>query len=541
MRRRKFEDHEFIFFLSSFFFLLSHSVTDLAKLQRQPREIARWQKAQQHLMAGRYASAISTYQDLLRQYPCVAQIRFEFAMAAGRDLNFDEAAAALEHAAMTGTNDVPLLVLIGQEYFRLRRFDRARASFQRAVAADPGSAHALLSMAAWWERERRLSDAMDCVQACLSVHPQDPQVHYYRAFLLHRQGQNDEAAAALGELNKRGNFDKNLKVSINHLMGAVMDALGQYEEAWLMLAEGKALSKTMTDTDALIRDYNKWDRWRRDLLATLTPEIIRRWRAESTSQTRLAFLGGHPRSGTTLMEQILAAHPDIRAFDEPEAFPQEILNVLCPGQATRGLALADLSALPAARRTEFRSRYFKSLLREVGDGNTPQLLLDKNPSPTNSLHLWLRLFPELKVIIALRDPRDVVVSCYLQNLPLNPATANFLSIERTAKHYGDLMDVWLRFRELGGFDWIEMHYHEVIANPEAEGRRVTEFLGLQWHPQQANHQDMAAKKILHSPTYFEAAKPLYKKSVDRWKNYAFALGPTQQRLAPYCRAFGYGD
>jgi tetratricopeptide (TPR) repeat protein len=516
-------------------------VTELAKLQRQPREVARWQKAQQHLMAGRYASALSAYRDLLKQYPAVAQLWFEYAMAAGRDLNFDEAETALERAAMTDANDVPLLVLIGQEYFRLRRFDRARASFQRAMTADPDSPHALLSMAAWWERERRLDDAMECVEACLFSHPQDPQAHYYRAFLLHRQGRNDKAAAALNDLNKRENFDTNLKVSINHLLGIVMDALGEYREAWLMLAEAKALAKTMADTDALIRDYNTWDRWRRDLLATLTPEVIGRWRAESTSPSRLAFLGGHPRSGTTLMEQILAAHPEIRAFDEPEAFPQEVLNILCPANATRGLALADLNALPAARRTDLRSRYFNSLMREVPGGNSPQFLLDKNPSPTNSLHLWLRLFPELKVIIALRDPRDVVVSCYLQNLPLNPATANFLSIERTAKHYADLMDVWLRFRELGGFDWIEMRYHEMIANPEAEGRRVTEFLGLQWHPQQANHQDIAAKKILHSPTYFEAAKPLYKKSVDRWRNYAAALEPVQQRLAPYCRAFGYAE
>jgi Sulfotransferase family len=277
------------------------------------------------------------------------------------------------------------------------------------------------------------------------------------------------------------------------------------------------------------------------LLAALTPEIIRNWRQESSAPSRLAFLGGHPRSGTTLMEQILAGHPDIRAFDEPEAFPEEVLNVLCPAQATRGLMLAELAALSAARRTDIRGRYFKSLMREVAGGNSSGQLLDKNPSPTNVLHLWLRLFPELKVIIALRDPRDVVVSCYLQNLPLNPATANFLSIERTAKHYADLMDVWLRFRELGGFEWIEMRYHEVVANPEAEGRRVTEFLGLQWHPQQAEHRPIAGKKILHSPTYFEAAKPIYKESVGRWRNYAFALAPIQEQLAPYCHAFGYRE
>jgi len=514
-------------------------VTDIAKLQRQPREITRWQKAQQQLMTGRYASAVSAYRDLLKLYPGVAQLWFESAMAQGRDLNFDEADAALERAAAAGEHDVPLLVLIGQEYFRLRRFDRARASFQRAVAADPDSVHALLSMAAWWERERRLEEAMECVETCLSRHPREPQALYYRAFLLNRQGKNDEAAAVLSVLNQHGNFDTNLKVSLNHLLAVVLDAQGQYEEAWLMLSEAKALARTMTDTDALIRDYNKWDRWRRDLLATLTPEIIRRWRAESAAPARLAFLGGHPRSGTTLMEQILAAHPDIRAFDEPEAFPHEVQNVLCPAQAAKGMALSELSALSASRRDGFRGRYFKSLMREVAGGNAAELLLDKNPSPTNSLHLWLRLFPELKVIIALRDPRDVVVSCYLQNLPLNPATANFLSIERTAIHYRDLMDVWLRFRELGGFDWIEMRYHEVVANPEREGRRVTEFLGLQWHPQQANHEEVASKKILHSPTYFEAARPLYKKSVDRWRNYEFALAPALERLEPYCRAFGY--
>jgi tetratricopeptide (TPR) repeat protein len=513
---------------------------DLAKLERQPREVARWQKAQQQLMGGNYLSAISAYNDLLKQFPGIPQLWFESGMAHGRQLNFPQAEVALEHAAETAGTDVNLLVLIGQEYFRLRRFDSARETFKCAVAADPNSVHALLSLAAWWERERRLADAQECVDVCLARHPENPQALYYRAFLLHRQGNNEAAAAALRGLLDRAP-DLNLKVSIHHLLGVVLDALGQYDEAMRRLGEAKAFVKKSADVEALLRDYDKWDRWRRDLLATLTPDTIKRWRAEAPPRPahRLAFLGGHPRSGTTLMEQVLGAHPAIRAFDEPEAFPNEVLNALAPAQAPKGLALPDLDNLSAPRRTDIRNRYFKSLFREVPDGAGNEVLLDKNPSPTNSLHLWLRLFPELKVIIALRDPRDVVVSCYLQNLPLTATTANFLSLERTAKHYADLMDVWLRFRDLGGFEWKEMHYHEVVANPEGEGRRVTEFLGLSWHPQQAGHHEIARKKILHSPTYFEAAKPLYKEAINRWPNYRAALEPIQERLAPYCRALGY--
>ncbi len=494
-------------------------------------------------MGGRYASALSAYHDLLKNYPGVAQLWFECGMAEGRSLNFAQADAALERAAGEGAKEVELLVLIAQEYFRLRNFDKARAMFQRAAAADPDSIHGQLSLAAWWERERRLADAWECVEACVARHPNDPQALYYRAFLLHRQGQNTEAAGALQELTHRANLDLNLKVSIYHLLGVVMDALGQYDEALLMLGEAKAHARKMADTDALLRNYAKWDRDRRELLATLTTDTIRRWRQEAAPDAPargLAFLGGHPRSGTTLMEQILGAHPDIRAFDEPEAFPNEILDTLCPAQAPKGLTLTELDGLPTARRTDLRGRYFKSLMREIPNGSATGIFLDKNPSPTHSLHLWLRLFPELKVIIALRDPRDVVISCYLQNLPLNPATANFLSLERTVKHYADLMDVWLRFRELGGFDWMEMRYHEVVGNPEGEGRRVTEFLGLPWHPQQAGHQEIARKKILHSPTYFEAARPVYKQALERWPNYTRVLAPFQERLAPYCKAFGYG-
>src|SRR6185437_5296139 len=156
---------------------------------------------------------------------------------------------------------------------------------------------------------------------------------------------------------------------------------------------------------------------------------------------QIAFLGGHPRSGTTLLEQVLDANPDVLAFDEPLSFHQEVEKELhlkpFPSAAEQ------LDTLPDARRAEMRRRYVKSLLRETPGQPLQRVLVDKNPSQTMSLNVWLRVFPELKVIIAVRDPRDVVISCFFLNIMLNATNENFLSIERTARHYADLMDVWL--------------------------------------------------------------------------------------------------
>jgi hypothetical protein len=145
----------------------------------------------------------------------------------------------------------------------------------------------------------------------------------------------------------------------------------------------------------------------------------------------------------------------------------------------------------------------------------------------------------LKVIITLRDPRDIVISCYSQNLALTAANVNFLSLERTAKFYADCMDVWLRMRELDVCEWIETRYEDVVVNLEAEGRRVTNFLGLPWHDAQVAYYETARRKFVFAPTYDDVTKPVYNRAVGRWEHYEEALAPLQAGLEPYLRAFGY--
>lgn len=522
---------------------------DLAKLQRAPADVSRWQRAQQLLLAGNPGPALSVYRSLAERYAGIAQLWFELGNAAAGELDFPLANQAYQRALSLAPGNASLLSLIGQQYQSLRQLDDARICYEKAVAIDPSSVDARINLAVWFEKERRLEDAWQCVEACLAKHPRDDQARYFRALLLHRKKRHAEAELALRDLIGSNPQYPYVKYAAPHLLGVVLDELGQYDEAMRWLCAAKAQLRTITDCTVLEKAYDEGERRRKETLAAMSPELLRRWRQEprpSQGVFQIAFLGGHPRSGTTLLEQILDAHPHVLAFDEPPAFRQEITGRLAPAgkdgasPGTEGATdLKTLDALPLSHRAEMRQRYVKSLLREVPDPSKARILLDKNPSPTASLYMWLRIFPELKVIIALRDPRDVVISCFFLNIMLNATNVNFLSLERTAKHYADLMDVWLRFRKLGGFDWTETRYEDVVANLEAEGRRLTGFLGLSWHPRQAQYHEISRRKFLYAPTYHDVTQPVYSRAVGRWQRYAEALVPIQERLKPYCRAFGY--
>jgi tetratricopeptide (TPR) repeat protein len=517
---------------------------DLARLERSPQDLSRWQQAQKQLLAGRAAQALPAYRELVKRYPEIVNLWFELGAAAAGDLDFALARQAFERAEQMAGNDSAVLIALGQQYHRLRQPARARACFERAAQVAPSSSHARLSWAAWLERERRLAEAWDQTEACLTQNPGDVAALYYRAFLLHRKGCADEARALLGGLIQSGAGDANVKMSCLHLLAVVLDELGQYAEAMEWLVKAKALARQQNNVAALEQTYQKAARRRRSFLAQLTPEMIRRWRSAASApdgSKKLALLGGHPRSGTTLLEQILGAHPSIAAFDESDAFVVEIGDRLFAADPYPPLSAAALDALPPARQAEFKRRYFKSLFRELNGEPAAEVLIDKNPTPTASLPLWLRLFPDSKVIIALRDPRDVVISCFFQNLALTPMNVNFLGLDRAVQHYADLMDVWLRMRELGGFDWIESRYEDIVAGTEAEGRRVTEFLGLAWHPAQARSDEAARARFVFSPTYNEVAKPVHNRAVGRWKHYAAALEPFEAQFAGYLNVFGYGS
>ena len=479
------------------------------------------------------AQAVQAYEKLVQQFPNKAQIWFEYGCAACKAGQMDLADRVWRKAVELEPRNGQLMLQIGHQYQGLRRPEEARVWFEKASATDPGNINPHMALAILSEQNHRFAEAREAVASCLAIDPRDDQARYFAAFLDRRENKIEDAERRLRDLIASNPRHQYVQYASRYELAEVLNRTDRFDEAMQMLLEAKNLVRRLGDIEGMLKEYDQEAGQYRRSTQALPKDILRAWAREFPERARdampgLAFLGGHPRSGTTLLEQILGAHPGVAALDEPRAFTTVAAKLF-----------NESPQFSAARLNIIRRRYLEAIQREWGGSLEGKLVLDKNPSPTAKLRIWLRLFPELRVVIALRDPRDVVISCYFQNLVLNPFNANFLSLERTARHYANLMDVWLAVRQWEGLAWIETRYEDTVADLEKEGRRVTEFLGLSWDPAQAQFHEKSSKKRMFSPTYRDASQPVYARAVARWRAYEKHLGPILPILEPYCRALGY--
>jgi hypothetical protein len=281
----------------------------------------------------------------------------------------------------------------------------------------------------------------------------------------------------------------------------------------------------------------------REMTEAVKRDNFRRWRdaASGLAPMRQTLLTGFPRSGTTLLEQVLDAHPDLVSSEERDFIGRELMYTVMTGRGK--MPLADvLNELRIEEIERQRHRYVHAMEYLLGQPIAGRMHLDKNPAYNLTIPLVLRVFPESRLIIALRDPRDVVLSCYLRYLPLNAVSVRFLDIQRTAERYALDMTGWLKFRDLIETPWCEIRYEDTVANLEAQARRALDTLGLAWDNQVLGYrQRLLESKQVTSPTYEAVAKPIYTRAIGRWKHYERLLEPALKTLAPFIREFGYSE
>jgi tetratricopeptide (TPR) repeat protein len=491
------------------------------------------QSARDFLLRHEFARALACYEGLVRKAPGSSVIWFEYGNAASGLHKLDLAATAWNRAIELAPNNAELVAMVGHRYQGLRWPVQARDHFRRAAAADPRAINPRISLAVLLEQSHQLAGARQAVEECLAIEPRDDQARYFQAVLDRREGHLAQAETRLRELLSSEPKHPYVRYACRYELAQVLDRTERFDEAMQFLLEAKRLVRSLTDTELLLRGYDVNAQSARRFTESQPRDIFQTWanffpENKREVQRPIAFLGGHPQSGTTLLEQILDAHPKIAALDEPTAF----LDVLHP-------AFLKSKEHSSARLNALRRAYFEAIDRELGGPSQSKMVIDKNPSPTARLPIWLRVFPELRIIIALRDPRDVILSCFFQNIPLNAVNVNFLSFERLAKHYRDLMDIWFTVREWPGFHWIEARYEDIVAGLEKEGGRVTRFLGLEWDEQQKEFYAKSRQKQMYSPTYQDVTRPVYTRSIARWRAYEKHLAPILPQLKPYWERLGY--
>jgi hypothetical protein len=278
-----------------------------------------------------------------------------------------------------------------------------------------------------------------------------------------------------------------------------------------------------------------------ELIDSITRADFVRWRDElsDVAPARVALLTGFPRSGTTLLEQVLDAHPELVSSEERDFLGNELIRSVTAYRPETPI-LAVLNELTRARIAEERKRYFQAMEYLLGEPVGERMHLDKNPAYNLIVPALLRVFPEARLLLAIRDPRDVVLSCYLRYLPLNAVSVRFLDVKRTAERYALDMRGWLRFRELIDAPWRQIRYEDAVADVETQARAALETLGLAWDEQVLGYrQRLHESKRVTSPSYEAVAEPIYTRAIGRWRHYEQIMAPALETLRPFIREFGY--
>jgi tetratricopeptide (TPR) repeat protein len=423
-----------------------------------------------------------------------------------------------------------------------RNFDNvvmAARYFERAIKKDEKATEALIQLAEIYEHRHELDLASELIERALRSNADVPAASVARARLHRHAGQLDDAEKLLRSIVTKPH-DYWTRARAWYELGGILDRQKRYDEAMSAFLEAKKV--LLPNASKHIETQKAFQQHLQKAAGQMSSEDLRRWfesARELESPHRHVLLGGHPRSGTTLIEQVLDAHPDIISAEETLIFHSEAFLPLKRGRAPETPVLEILNAATPEQLARSRRNYLQITEKFLGTAIGNRLLVDKNPSQTAQIPAIVRIFPQAKFLVALRDPRDVCLSCFMQPLALNPVASSYLSLEDAAREFVSLMGFWKSIAPKLSNPWLEVRYEDVVADLESVARRTLEFLEVPWDARVLDFDEHARNKIVRSPTYADVVKPVFKGAVGRWKNYQKYLEPVLPILAPMLKALGY--
>jgi len=495
-----------------------------------------------------------------------------------RELGLIESAAGLNHIAAVHLSaalalqpeDAVLRAQTARTCQRAGRTDEATSLLDGWADWTRGNPDALADVA-WTVMENGdMETAGQVLEFAERQAPDNASILAKRAAFLERTNRVDEARALLDRIPVRND---GIKEEIDVVRAQIASRSGNVDEAYaiyetLVRDERVALRRTelffaLAQISDKRQDAAQAMNWlqqghavqmqqlraslapRAELDAMLMPAVdvsaqdYAGWSAVQapSAEESPIFVVGFPRSGTTLLETMLDAHPQLSCMDE-RSFVHEIVEQM----RERGFEYPrDLGKLDDATCNALREHYWKQV-RERSQAEAGKRLVDKNPLSMTRLPLIHRLFPNAKIILALRDPRDVVLSNYMQIFRA-PAYARMCErLESTAQGYAVAFAAWNAFARVFKLDLLQTRHEDVVDDVDGFSRRLCEFLGLEWSENMVSFHEHAARRgYIGTPSYHQVVEPVNRKGIGRWQRYAQWLEPALPALAPYVTQFGYAE
>ncbi len=423
---------------------------------------------------------------------------------------------------------------LGNTLFQQEDLDGAVAALNKALALNPDDLDTVRILAGLWERANRLDEARPVIERGLELAAEDEELNLLAAKCERRDGNIPAAIARLEKLD-RPRAPERSAINISYELGRLHDQQDN----------GKRAYDFFTEANQRSRDYPAHAKINKnlflDMIAGVDGQLSQAWVDSWSATPALAgraapvFFFGFPRSGTTLIDQVLASHPGIKILDEQPAIDAMLGEIEGFPESYPG-ALAELTA---AEIEQLRARYFE-IADEFFKRESGGLIIDK--MPLNIVHvvmIW-RIFPHAQMIFALRHPFDVCLSCFMQNFEIGPAMANFFSLEDAANLYGKVMALWQKSVDALPLDCHTVKYEDFVDDFESQTRALLKFLGLEWDASMLEYTEQAKKRArIATVSYDQVVEPIYQRSQYRWKRYQDEIGASFDDLKPWAEKFGY--
>lgn len=471
---------------------------------------------------GRFGEAVDFFKTALEAAPDNAALMSLIGTSYANDKNLKAAIIYFQQAVQAAPEDAMAWENLGKVAYQLRRWSHARAAFDHCLMLDATNDEAAAGLARLDFREGHFNGAMALASEVIERNPNHLMSRQVMADANLQLGHFQQALAGALAIAEEPRATAKTKVLAYGIAGEAAQGLGRFDDAFgYFTLMNRSVAKAYKRGYERAQKRDEYSSLRE--LIDLTPRLpakMKDWPKHSGVPATIYYVG-FVSSGMSTFTKIINRHPQVvsGAKRQDVTYWQEIAWDENAPARIAALTLEDIERL----RRDFRANC-EAVGIDLRDG---QVVFDSRPFYTRHLATLAMVLPNARYLLAHRDPRDVVLDCFLRRSSPNVSMYEFLDIETATRYYDASMRAAIAAREAFGLDMIELGYDQFWADPEGETRRVLNHFGLAW-----------TKALLgEDGTLLGNAK----KALSIWRNYEAHLEPAMEILAPWIKHWGYTD